>query len=200
MLSLYGEPWWLQGLAALDLTVIGHKTYFSHNYQLTAVEAYADMFILTGESLYLDALMGAWAMHRDPLRGWIHVGGSLAINEGDIYEPGSFWLLTGSLVEGTDGVHFAKPPSRQRDWFREERGISAGEKEWAVDRNAPGEHAEHGNGLHPHQGTSDHAAPENGGWPTGEFCGAVFWLKINQRLHRLYPENETFVLEMEREV
>ena len=28
----------------------------------------------------------------------------------------------------------------------------------------------------------------------------MFWLKINQRLHRLYPENETFVLEIEREV
>ena len=34
----------------------------------------------------------------------------------------------------------------------------------------------------------------------GEFCGAVFWLKLNQRLHRLDPDNETFVGEIEREV
>ena len=28
----------------------------------------------------------------------------------------------------------------------------------------------------------------------------MFWLKLNQRFHRLWPDNETFVLEIEREV
>jgi len=28
----------------------------------------------------------------------------------------------------------------------------------------------------------------------------VFWLKLNQRFHRLYPENETFVSEIEKEI
>ena len=49
-------------------------------------------YTLTGQQKYLDAVLGAWDMHRDPVKGWIHVGGSLAINEGDIYEPGTFWL------------------------------------------------------------------------------------------------------------
>ena len=58
-----------------------------------------DMYTLTGEQLYLDAVLGAWAMHRDPVRGWIHPGGSLAINEGDIYESGSYWLKYGAVTE-----------------------------------------------------------------------------------------------------
>lgn len=48
--------------------------------------------------------------------------------------------------------------------------------------------------------TIAHAIVSRQRYPTGEFCGAVFWLKINQRLHRHFPDNETFVLEMEREV
>jgi hypothetical protein len=28
----------------------------------------------------------------------------------------------------------------------------------------------------------------------------VFWLRLNQRLHHLYPENETFVAEMEAQL
>ena len=83
--SLYGEPWWLEALAARDLTVVGDKQWYAHNYQLTGIEAYLDMYVLTGSPHYLDAVMGAWEMHRDPIKGWIHVGGSLAINEGDNY-------------------------------------------------------------------------------------------------------------------
>lgn len=37
--NLYGEPWWLDALAARDETVVGHKLFFSHNYQLTGIEA-----------------------------------------------------------------------------------------------------------------------------------------------------------------
>jgi DUF1680 family protein len=36
----------------------------------------------------------------------------------------------------------------------------------------------------------------NGG--TGELCGNVFWIFLNQRLHLLYPEEEKFVGEIER--
>ena len=183
----YIEPWWLQALAARDVTVISHKLYDAHNYQLTGIEAYLDLYILTGNTAYLDAVMGAWEMHRDPVRGFIHIGGSLAINEGGVYEPGSYWL-TGDYP----GAEHWK-----RDAMREARGRAAGE---------PG--AAHGahKGSHGHAHAHGHAhhgralQKDWGNHPTGEFCGAVFWLKINQRLHRLYPENETFVLEMEREV
>lgn len=148
-----------------------------------------DMYTLTGEQLYLDAVLGAWAMHRDPVRGWIHPGGSLAINEGDIYESGSYWLKYGAVTES--GALDA--PARQRDWFRTERGRLAGELD------AFGNLVKH---AHHHGHAHDHGDGE--GWseqyPTGEFCGAVFWLKLNQRLHRHFPENETYVLEMEREI
>jgi DUF1680 family protein len=39
-----------------------------------------------------------------------------------------------------------------------------------------------------------------GNHATGEFCGAVFFLLLNQRFHRLFPENETFVGEIETRV
>merc|ERR1711920_1201576 len=99
-------------------------------------------YILTGNHTYLDAVMGAWDMHKDPVKGWIHVGGSIAINEGAIYDAGTFHLMTGDGNPPKDESHF----------------------------------------------------------PTGEFCGAVFWLKLNQRLHRLWPDNETYVGEMEKEL
>lgn len=40
--------------------------------------------------------------------------------------------------------------------------------------------------------------PHDNDPPTGELCGSVFWTFFNQRFHRLYPDNETFVAEMER--
>lgn len=38
---LYQEPWWLEMLAAGDPVAIWRKLFFSHNYELTAIEAYA---------------------------------------------------------------------------------------------------------------------------------------------------------------
>ncbi len=36
--------------------------------------------------------------------------------------------------------------------------------------------------------------------PTGELCGSVFWIKFNQRFHRLYPEQEKYTTEIERSI
>ena len=33
---------------------------------------------------------------------------------------------------------------------------------------------------------------------TGETCGQVFWIKLNQRLHQLRPGNDSYVAEIER--
>lgn len=33
---------------------------------------------------------------------------------------------------------------------------------------------------------------------TGEFCGSVFWVKFNQRLHNLFPEDERYTAEIEK--
>ena len=216
--ELYGEPWWLQALASRDRTVVGHKLFFSHNYQLTAVEAYMDMYILTGDALYLDAVMGAWEMHRDPERGWILLGGSLAINEGDIYEPGSFHLeagTNGALASG-DAVSPREAARARRGAVRDVDGAGAHGRASAAHAHVHGHgHGDAWAGTFPtgaccgmvtcSQPPDARARPRGRNTPlppppAGEFCGAVFWLKLNQRLHRLDPDNETFVGEIEREV
>lgn len=35
---------------------------------------------------------------------------------------------------------------------------------------------------------------------TGELCGSVFWIKLNQRFHLLNPENEKYVTEIEKSI
>lgn len=35
---------------------------------------------------------------------------------------------------------------------------------------------------------------------TGEMCASVFWLKLNQRYHRLYPDEEKYVSEIEKTI
>lgn len=35
---------------------------------------------------------------------------------------------------------------------------------------------------------------------TGETCGSAFWIKFNQRLHRLFPEEEKYVAEIEKSI
>ena len=51
-----------------------------------------DLYLMTGQSLYLDGVLGAWAMLRDPVKGWLFPGGSFSINENYLYPPGSFPL------------------------------------------------------------------------------------------------------------
>ena len=42
---------------------------------------------------------------------------------------------------------------------------------------------------------------EYGWWPpTGETCGSVMWAKFNQRMHRVFPEEEKYVTEVERSI
>lgn len=105
-----------------------------------------DMYFLTGEPRYLNAVLGAWALHRDPARGWILLGGSLAINEGDIYEPGSFHLEAGTNKAA------AGPLPRERLRLQREA---------------------HHHGHHNGDGDSD---TWSGQYPTGEFCGAGAFL------------------------
>jgi hypothetical protein len=82
----YQETWWLHQLANFSLEAVWQRHYFPHNYEITAFEAYLDMYVLTGDLLYLSAVEGAWGMFRDH---WIHVGGSIAMNEGSPYPPDS---------------------------------------------------------------------------------------------------------------
>jgi hypothetical protein len=171
---MYEEDWWLQQLAARDPGAVWHRQYWSHNYELTAIEAYLDMFVLTGGAKYLDAVMGAWEMWRE---SFLHLGGSVAINEVQYYYPGSYYLTADFIQAG---------------WHAraERRGLH------------PHLHGHYSHGRdHGHGHGHGHGLSDDGGnHPTGEFCGASFGQRLNQRLHRLYPDNETFVLEIEREV
>lgn len=146
------------------------------------------MYELTGNTDYLNAVLSAWQMFRDPELGWIHVGGSLAINEGAIYTPGSFHLEAGSA---------SVSELRKRDWFRAERAAIAR-------RQAHHQHHQHDeqheDGEHEINVSGRSLQNDWNSFPTGEFCGAVFWLKLNQRFHRMDPDNVTFVDEIEREM
>lgn len=74
--TLYQEDWWLRELLAGNKTAIWRRMY-PHNYEVTAFEAYLDMYLLTGNQTYLNATLSAWELF---YRNWIHVGGSMAIN------------------------------------------------------------------------------------------------------------------------
>ena len=87
--DIYAEEWWLQALAARDPKAVWYRHYYPHNYEITAWEAFADMAVITGDPKWLVAVDGAWDMLR---ASWLHVGGSVAINEAQLYPPGSYFL------------------------------------------------------------------------------------------------------------
>jgi len=125
----FQENYWMEGMAKRDPDAIWRYPYDRpHNYLVTGIEPYLDLYRATGAQKYLDAAMGAWDLYHD---NWEHIGGSLAINEGTfLYEPKSYYLR--------------------------------------------------------HE--------------TGELCGNSFWMKLNQRFHLLYPEEEEYVNEIEKSI
>lgn len=129
----YQEDWWLDQLIVNDDRAI-YKRPAAHCYEITAFEAYLDLYRSTGTKRYLTAMLNAWDMIHDK---WEHVGGSIAIS----------W-----------GEH--------------------------INRDYP-----------PHSHFIDWESP----W-TGELCGSVFWILLNQRLHRLYPDVEKYANEIEKSI
>ena len=128
VLHHYQEDWWLAQLLANDDKAIYDRPE-SHCYEITAFEAYLDLYRITGDMKYLQAVLNAWAMLREK---WQMPGGSWALCERRRYPPKSYQL-----------------GARSR---------------------------------------------------SGELCCAVFWVKLNQRLHLLFPENEAFVGEIEKSI
>jgi len=125
----FQENYWMEQLANRDTKAIWLYPYDRpHNYLVTGIEPYLDLYRATGAKKYLDTALGGWDLYHN---NWEHIGGSLAINEGNfLYEPKSNYL-------------------------RRE---------------------------------------------TGELCGNSFWIKLNQRLHLLYPEEEKYVNEIEKSI
>lgn len=113
--ELYQEDWWLDGLAARNTSMIWLREA-AHNYEITAFEAYLDLYVLTGDARYLVAMDGAWELMRNY---WIHVGGSIALNEGGagVYPPGSYFLgqrATGELCGSSFWIRFNQRYQRLR--------------------------------------------------------------------------------------
>lgn len=94
----FQENYWMKQLAERDPASIWLYPYDRpHNYLLTAIEPYLDLYRATGEKKYLDAAAGGWDLYHDD---WEHTGGSIAICEGtDLYPPKSYYLhrSTGEL-------------------------------------------------------------------------------------------------------
>jgi DUF1680 family protein len=128
ILKYYQEDWWLDQLLANDDRAIYDRPE-SHCYEITAFEAYLDLYRITGDMRYLQAVLNAWKMLRDK---WEMPGGSWALCEAKRYPPKSYLL-----------------GARSR---------------------------------------------------SGEECCTVFWIKLNQRLHLLFPEQEVYVSEIEKSI
>ena len=125
----FQENYWMDQLAQRDTKAIWLYPYDRpHNYLVTGIEPYLDLYRATGVQKYLDAALGGWDLYHDH---WEHIGGIIAISEGtDLYPPDSNFL--------------------------------------------------HRN--------------------TGELCGNVFWVRLNQRFHLLHPEEEKYVTEIEKSI
>jgi hypothetical protein len=83
----FQEDVWLAGLARREKEQIWQYPYDRpHCYLLTNLEAYLDMYLITGNQLYYDAVLGAWELYRDH---WQQAGGSISIIEFEKDPPDS---------------------------------------------------------------------------------------------------------------
>lgn len=83
---------WRDGLAARDPSMICQYPY-DHPYTYLSInmEAYADLYLLTGDQWYYDILLGYWELFS---KHWIHISGSTAIVEFGQYPPNSYvWTV-----------------------------------------------------------------------------------------------------------
>ena len=208
--ELYVEQWWLDALLRGDeFGAIWHRTFFSHNYEVTAYEALLDLYVVTGNATYRDAVMSAWRSLR---ARWILRGGSFALNEGSYYPPSSYYIgFTGTNVasahshlgRGSDshahGHAHAHAYAHSGDELDDDGFYHAPCMPGPVASDPPQAPlaALRAAAKEPAEGLS---GPNDGDPPTGELCGNVFWAKLNERLHHLEPDNETFVSEIERSI
>ena len=102
----FQENYWLKQLAGREPEAIWKYPYdHPHNYLITSLEPYLDLYRATGGKLYLQASLGGWELYHDY---WEHVGGSIAICEMDSYPPKSYLLHkhTGELCGSVFWVRY----------------------------------------------------------------------------------------------
>jgi DUF1680 family protein len=86
----YQENGWLAGLAKREKEQVWQYPYdHPHCYLLTNLEGYLDMYLVTGDARYYDAVLGAWELYR---AHWQHAGGSISIIEFENDPPDSNYL------------------------------------------------------------------------------------------------------------
>jgi DUF1680 family protein len=86
----YQESAWLEGLARREKEQIWQYPYDRpHCYLLTNIEAYLDLYLVTGEKRYYEAAHGAWELYR---AHWQQSGGSISIIEFENDPPDSSYL------------------------------------------------------------------------------------------------------------
>lgn len=86
----YQENGWLDGLARREKEQIWQYPYDRpHCYLLTNIEAYLDLYLVTGDKRYYEAAHGAWELYR---AHWQHAGGSISIIEFENDPPDSSYL------------------------------------------------------------------------------------------------------------
>ena len=90
----FQENYWLDELAKRQDKAIWQYPYYQpHNYLITSLEPYLDLYRATGNRYYLDASLGGWELFHEK---WEHIGGSIAICEGylagETYPPQSYLL------------------------------------------------------------------------------------------------------------
>ena len=86
----YQEDAWLDGLARREKEQVWQYPYDRpHCYLLTDIEAYMDLYLVTGDKRYFDAAEGAWELYR---AHWQHAGGSISIIEFENDPPDSSYL------------------------------------------------------------------------------------------------------------
>eukprot|EP01116_Phalansterium_solitarium_P006662 TRINITY_DN19003_c0_g1_i1.p1 TRINITY_DN19003_c0_g1~~TRINITY_DN19003_c0_g1_i1.p1 ORF type:complete len:776 (-),score=231.31 TRINITY_DN19003_c0_g1_i1:217-2544(-) len=174
--KLFKEDWWLRQFIEGNLSAVWQREYFPHNYEITSYEAYLDLYVITGNATFLEAMLGAWKMIHD---NWEHVGGSIAINEGAWYPPQSYHIDYEGLTEPAFWRGQCVAPDLDACKAEQLKQL------------------EHGHHDHDHD---DHVGWGGSTHPTGETCGSVFWVKFNQRFHRLFPTDEVYVAEIEKEI
>jgi uncharacterized protein len=88
IMRYFQENYWLDQLARRDDQAIWQYPYDRpHCYEITFLEAYLDLYRATGETRYLNAMLGAWQLYH---RNWEHIGGSMSMEEFVEDPPGSF--------------------------------------------------------------------------------------------------------------
>jgi len=199
--NLYLEKWWIDALLRNDtFNAIWHRTFFSHNYEVTAYESILDLYVLTGNASYFQAMKNAWSLLREQ---WILPGGSFALNEGSYYPPGSYYIgFTGINVASAHDHHHhggggevdADGYFHSKCMFQPEPGpVSA-----AAEYKSPLQQLR-ANAMLPAPPAADVSGPNDNDPPTGELCGNVFWAFFNKRFHQLGPA-EVYAAEIERSI